>query len=79
MADYDTIKINTLFEIPVLNQGVMKDSSPYVASPEHQEALGFPGELVDDWQARAIEKFGELLDRSRALRVYMDGCVKCGA
>jgi len=27
MADYDLIKINTLFEIPALNEGVMKDSS----------------------------------------------------
>jgi Fe-S oxidoreductase len=79
MADFETIKINTLFEIPALNRDVMKDSSPFVAAPAHQEALGFPGELVDDWQARAIEKFGELLEKSRALRVYMDGCVKCGA
>jgi Fe-S oxidoreductase len=79
MADYETIPINTLFEIPRLNPGVMKDSSPFVAAPVHQEALGFPGELVDDWQARAIEKFGELLKKSRALQVYMDGCVKCGA
>jgi len=79
MAEYDIIPINTLFEIPKLNPGVMKDSSPFVAAPEHNEALGFPGELVDDWQAKAIEKFGELLKKSRALQVYMDGCVKCGA
>ena len=69
MADYETIEINTLFEIPALKPGVMKESSPYVAAPAHQEALGFPGELVDDWQARAIEKFAELLKKSRALRV----------
>ncbi|NNK99443.1 MAG: (Fe-S)-binding protein, partial [Xanthomonadales bacterium] len=79
MADYETLPINPLFEIPALNRGVMKDSSPFVAAPEHQEALGFPGELVDNWREKAIEKFGELLQRSRALRVYMDGCVKCGA
>ncbi len=79
MADHDTLTINTLFEIPVLNPGVMKDSAPFKAAPAFQEALGFPGELVDDWQARAIEKFGELLKKSRALRVYMDSCVKCGA
>ncbi len=79
MAETDIIPINTLFEIPKLNPGVMKGSSPYVAAPEHNEALGFPGELVDDWQAKAIEKLGELLKRSRALQVYMDGCVKCGA
>jgi Fe-S oxidoreductase len=79
MADYETIPINTLFEIPPLQPGVMKESSPFVAAPVHQEALGFPGELVDDWQNKAIEKFAELLEKSRALRVYMDGCVKCGA
>src|SRR5210317_76354 len=79
MADQDTIQINTLFEIPKLNPGVMKDSSPFVAAPAHQEALGFPGELVDDWQTKAIEKLGELLEKSRALRVYLDSCVKCGA
>jgi len=79
MADYDTIPINTLIDIPPLNKDAMKHLSPYVAAPEHQEALGFPGELVDDWQTKAIEKFGELLKKSRALQVYMDGCVKCGA
>jgi len=79
MADFETIPINTLFEIPALKPGAMKDLSPFVAAPEHQQALGFPGELVDDWQARAIEKLGELLEKSRALRVYLDGCVKCGA
>ena len=79
MADFETLKINPLFEIPALERGVTKDLSPFVAAPEHQEALGFPGELVDDWQTKAIEKFGELLKKSRALRVYMDGCVKCGA
>ncbi|MGA9574213.1 MAG: hypothetical protein WBS20_09735, partial [Lysobacterales bacterium] len=73
MAEFDTIQINTLFEVPSLKPGVMKDSAPYPAAPAHQEALGFPGELVDDWQARAIEKFGELLKKSRALQVYMDG------
>ena len=79
MADYDLIKINTLFEIPTLNPDVMKNSSPYVAAPAHQEDLGFPAQLVDDWQAKAIEKLGDLLKHSRALQVYMDSCVKCGA
>ncbi len=71
--------INVLVDIPVLNEGAMKNSSPFVAAPDHQRALGFPGELVDDWQLRAIEKLGELLKKSRALQVYMDSCVKCGA
>jgi len=79
MADYETPSIDAPLEIPALRPDAMRHSSPFAAAPEHQQALGFPGELVDDWQNRAIEKFGELLERSRALRVYMDSCVKCGA
>ncbi len=79
MADYDTISIDAPLEIPALQPGVMKHSAPYKAAPEFQEALGFPGELVDDWHARALGKFAELLGKNKALKVYMDSCVKCGA
>jgi Fe-S oxidoreductase len=79
MADYETPSIDAPIEIPALKRGAMKHSSPYAASPVIQQALGFPGELVDDWQTKAIDKFAELLGKSRALRVYMDSCVKCGA
>jgi Fe-S oxidoreductase len=36
-------------------------------------------ERVPDWQGKAIAKFGELLEKNQALRVYMDICVRCGA
>ena len=57
----------------------MGHSSPFAAAPGHQEALGFPGELVEGWQEKAIDKFGQLLGQSRSLKVYMDACVHCGA
>ena len=38
-----------------------------------------PPALCPNWQDKAIEKFGELLDKNKALRVYMDICVRCGA
>ncbi|KAA5602418.1 sulfate reduction electron transfer complex DsrMKJOP subunit DsrK [Blastochloris sulfoviridis] len=66
-------------ECPALAPGVMASSKPYVAAPAHQEALGFPGQLVEGWQEKAIARLGELLESSRALRVYLDSCVKCGA
>ena len=31
-------------EIPRLKCGAMEGLQPYVAAPEHQEKLGFPGE-----------------------------------
>ena len=79
MADYDIPALPEYPEIPPIERDVMAHSQPYIAAPEHQEALGFPGELVDDWHDKALTKFAELLKESRALQVYMDSCVKCGA
>ncbi|MCP4458810.1 MAG: (Fe-S)-binding protein, partial [Cytophagales bacterium] len=79
MADFETPELKDYLEIPSIDVGSMAHSKPYVAAPNHQEDLGFPGELVDDWHDKAIAKFGELLEKNRALKVYMDSCVKCGA
>jgi len=64
---------------PAIADGAMEHSSPFVAKPEHNTDLGFPGGLVDGWEEKAVAKLGELLDKNRALRVYLDSCVKCGA
>jgi Fe-S oxidoreductase len=66
-------------EIPDLLPGCMKASKPYVAAPDHQGPLGYPGELVEGWKEKAIDKLGELTTKYRSLRVYLDSCVKCGA
>ena len=79
MADFEVPSIEGDPGIPRLAEGAMGHSRPYAAAPEHQEALGFPGELVEGWREKALHKFGELLDQSRSLRVYMDACVRCGA
>ncbi len=72
-------ELQPYLEIPAVTPGVMAHSRPYVAKPEHQEPLGFPGVLVDNWQKKAIDKMGDLLGRYRSLRVYLDSCVKCGS
>lgn len=66
-------------EVPALKPDAMKGSGPFISKPEFQEPLGFPGELVDNWQEVAIEKMGDLLKKFRSLQVYLDACVKCGA
>ena len=66
-------------EIPEIEPGVMAHSAPFKSKEQFQQALGFPGELVDDWQDKAIDKMGDLLGRYRSLRVYLDSCVKCGS
>ncbi|MAF95024.1 MAG: reductase [Rhodospirillaceae bacterium] len=77
--EFATPEIREFREIPAILDGAMDHLSPFVAKPEHQEPLGFPGELVDDWHDKAIGKMGDLLKKYRGLQVFMDACVKCGA
>jgi len=79
MAQFETPTLKEYPEIPVVTEGSMAHSRPYVADPQHQEALGFPGELVPDWQEKAVAKMGELSGKYRSLQVFLDACVKCGA
>ncbi|MDJ0779522.1 MAG: (Fe-S)-binding protein [Gammaproteobacteria bacterium] len=79
MADFETPTLKPYPVIPAIEIGSMAHSQPFVAKEDHQQKLGFPGELVDDWENVAVKKLGELVDKSRALRVFLDSCVKCGA
>jgi Fe-S oxidoreductase len=57
----------------------MQGLAPFIAKEQHNEPLGYPAELVDNWKEKAIEKMGELQSKYRSLQVYLDICVKCGA
>jgi Fe-S oxidoreductase len=78
-AEFEIPKLSEFPEIPPIQVGAMEHLSPFVAKPEMQEALNFPGELVDGWQEKAIEHMGELLGKYRSLQVFLDSCVKCGS
>ena len=81
-ADFETPSLipgTPVVEIPKLHEGTMAGIQPFVAKPDHQAQLGFPGELVENWEQVAIAKMGELLKKYRSLQVYLDACVKCGA
>ncbi len=78
-ATFETPRLKPYPVIPLVQVGATAHSKPFVASPAIQQAIGFPGELAEGWQQRAIAKMGELLDKYRSLRVYMDACVHCGA
>jgi len=78
-AEFETPKLSEYPEVPPIEIGAMKHLSPFVAKDIHQEPLGFPAELKDNWQEEAIEHMGELLGKYRSLQVFLDSCVKCGA
>jgi Fe-S oxidoreductase len=79
MADFETPELKEIPLIPKVKPGSMAHSSPYVAKANFQEPLGYPGELVDNWEQVAVEKLGELTGKYRSLKVFLDSCVKCGA
>ena len=78
-AEFDTPEVKPYPVIPLIQEGSMAHSKPFVAKPVHQEPLGFPGELVENWKQVALDKMEELLGKYRSLPVFLDACVKCGA
>jgi Fe-S oxidoreductase len=79
VADFETPELKEYPVIPLLHEGVMAHSKPFVAKPEFQAQLGFPGELVENWEQVALDKMKELTGKYRSFQVYLDSCVKCGA
>ncbi len=79
MANFETPALREYPVIPIVQPDTMAHSRPFVAKPEHQASVGFPGELVENWEQVAVAKLGELVKGSRALQVFLDSCVKCGA
>ncbi|MDH3888179.1 MAG: (Fe-S)-binding protein [Gammaproteobacteria bacterium] len=79
MADFETPELKEYPVIPHVEVGTMAHSKPFVAKEQFQEPLGFPGELVDNWQQVAYDKMEELTGKYRSLAVFLDSCVKCGA
>ncbi len=77
--EFETPPLGELLVTPAVQPDAMAHSRPFVAKPEHQQGLGFPGELVDNWQDVALAKMDELLGKYRSLPVFLDACVKCGA
>ena len=77
--EFETPVIEDIPVVPRVQPGAMAHSRPFVAKAEHQEPLGFPGELADNWKETALDKMDELLDKYRSLPVFLDSCVKCGA
>ncbi len=79
MADFEVPELKEYLEVPEPRDNVTNHISPFVAKPDHQTDLGFPGELVDNWHDVAIEKMGDLLGKYRSFKVFLDICVHCGA
>ncbi len=66
-------------QTPPLQPGANQERRPYQASAAVQQALARPTALPEDWHTIALTRMGQLLRENRALSVFMDACVHCGA
>jgi len=57
-APFETPQLKPYPVIPLVAVGAMAHSKPFVASPIIQARLGFPDELVEGWEQRAVAKMG---------------------
>lgn len=87
MADYAIPPLSGegFVPVPPVTENSMQGKGPYIAKPDFQKILHFPhdfaevGQLVPNWQQRALEKMADLKSRYRSLQLFLDICVKCGA
>lgn len=79
MADFEVPELKEIPVVPKLVEGTMANSSPFIAKEQFQGPLGYPGELVENWEEKVFEKMDDLRSRYRSFQVYLDACVKCGA
>ena len=78
-ADFEVPKLKGYIDIPPIRPGAMGGIKSFEANEKIQEALGYPGKLVDGWEQKAVSKMGEMLKKYRSLQVFLDACVHCGA
>jgi Fe-S oxidoreductase len=76
---FEVPTLKAVSEVPRVQEGAMAHVQSFVAAAPIQQAIGFPGELVENWEQKAIEKMGDLLGKYRSFKVYLDACVHCGA
>ena len=77
--DFQLPDIDADLVIPTVTPNAMGHIKSFPADPDIQANLAYPTELIDNWQEVAIQRLGELLEENKALKVYLDSCVKCGA
>jgi Fe-S oxidoreductase len=79
VADFEVPELRKTPVIPKLEKETMKGDGPFVSRAPFQGALGYPDELVENWEEKALDKLDDLRGRYRSLQVFLDSCVKCGA
>jgi Fe-S oxidoreductase len=75
----DNTKLSPWHEVTSVRPGSSGHERSRRAASDTQARLGYGQQLAHDWQSRAVTALGEAVQGNRALSMWMDTCVKCGA
>ncbi len=64
--------VNGLLRAPDLRENASANVKCWPSKPKDTAQINLPTERVPDWQARGVARLGELLEKNKALRVFMD-------
>ncbi|MBI3793456.1 MAG: (Fe-S)-binding protein [Nitrospinae bacterium] len=76
---FDIPNLDEALKTPAVKKGASAHLKIHPAQPPLMEKLGFPPALVEGWQKKAVEKLGELKEKYKSLKLFMEVCVKCGS
>ncbi len=77
--EFEVPALSEYTEVPKVKEGAMAHMKSFVAAEASQSYLGYPHQLAEGWKERAIDRMGQVLEKFRSVRVFMDACVHCGA
>jgi Fe-S oxidoreductase len=85
LIKWDKVKYDTFmtgeYETPKVSPGAAKSyRSQLYTDSEALKRLGYPaGGLVPNWKEVFLKKMGEMLEKYRSVRLFMEICVRCGS
>ena len=79
MADIKAPELTGEIVIPKVTPDASKGIMPFVAKPELMEKVKFPQEKPSNWKELFLKRMGEVLQKYKSVRVFLDICVRCGA
>ena len=66
VKEFEKPTLKDYTSIPSVEKDATSHLAPFKSKEEFQSSLGYPGELVDNWQEIALDKMGDLLKKYRS-------------
>ena len=70
VKEFEKPELKDYSPIPKLVEQATSHLAPFKSKEEFQKSLGYPGELVENWQDIALNKMGDLLKKYRSCLLY---------